>query len=312
MKECVLFLNPSAGKGRSKKSRARIEKILKSFKIKYDLFVSKSEEDLRNLIRQFYHQYKTIVCVGGDTTFNIIATEILEKKIPAENSPNLGFIGTGSANDICQSLGLNSIEMLCDSIIKSRIKKMDAGMVRVNGKNRRLFFLGSMSLGLGSTVNTYIEEFSRRHKFLSGSLFFAQRIGGALGILNSFSKNKLPLSAKLRFNQTVEYLNFSLMVFLNTNYYARGLNLSPDTNAFDGQMDCVAITTDSTIKTLKFYHWVKKGNHRGKKGFRVFRSNRFLLTSEKKIDIQLDGEIVKGVNECEVSVLPQVLNVFAK
>jgi len=312
MKEVVLLLNPSSGGGRSIKRKNRIEQFFKTFNINYDLFISKSEADLKVLARRSINEYKTIVCIGGDTTFNLVATEILEKKIPVEDSPTLGFIGTGSANDISHSLIKNRIDRMCDSIINSRIKKMDVGYVRVNRDNRQLFFLGGMSLGLGTTVNRYIEQFAHKHKYLSKNLFLLQTIGGGLAILNSFSKNKVPMSVNLRFNEILENPKFSMLVFLNTNCYARGLNLSPDTTAFDGQIDCISIETYSTFKTLRFQHWVKKGSHREKKEFRMIRSNRFIITSEEKIDIQLDGEVIQGVNECEVSVLPKVLKVFVK
>jgi diacylglycerol kinase family enzyme len=100
------------------------------------------------------------------------------------------------------------------------------------------------------------------------------------------------------------------LVFLNTHYYARGLNLGPDTTAFDGQIDCISLDTSSVYNTLRVQRAIKKGNHLKKKEFRMIRSNRFFLNFDRKMDIQLDGEIIKGITACEVSVLPQALNVY--
>lgn len=312
MKDLILLLNPSAGVGKSLRRKDRIERLFKTSDFKYDLYISKSEEDLKIQVRQFIDEYKTIICVGGDTTYKFVATEVLEKKIPVEDSPNLGFLGAGSANDISHSLGVYEIEALLDSIKNSRIKRMDVGCVKVNSEEQPLYFLGGMSLGLGTTVNIYIEEFTRRHKYLSKNLFLLQNIGGPIAIFNSFLKNKVPMSIDLKFDKAVEEVFFSILVFLNTNRFARGLKLSPETSAFDGQIDCIAVRTSSFLETLQFHQAVKKGSHRDKKEFQIMRSDRFLINPGKKIDIQMDGEVTKDVEECEVSVLPEAIKVFVK
>jgi diacylglycerol kinase family enzyme len=189
---------------------------------------------------------------------------------------------------------------------------MDVGSVNLSDPERRMYFLGSMSLGLGTTVNQFIEGFSERHRFLSKNLFVLQTIAGGLGVFHSIYKNKVPLYAHLRCNQTQEQRRFSLLVFLNTGYYARGMKLGPDTSAFDGQIDCISLDTASLYRLLRLRRAVKRGNHLRKKEFRMIRSNRFYLDFETRADIQLDGDILRGIPACEVSVLPQALKVFAK
>ncbi len=310
MEKVVILLNPSSGRGRSIRRKRKIEKIFRAKGIPYDLFVSESEGDLRKMSVEVMYQYKDIIAVGGDTTFNIIASEIMNQKNPVYPLPRLGLIGTGSANDICRALGINRTEVLCDCILQAHTRKMDVGTIRFDGNRRNMIFLGSMSAGLGTAVNRYIEKFGEKHKYLFRYNLSGQVLAGGLGIVNAFSKNLVPMSLTLTHNGYEQTISFSLLVFLNTNYYANGLNLNPGASAFDGQIDCLAINTTSPLTTFQFKRWVKKGTHLKKKEIQKIRSDRFSISSTDKFDIQLDGEIITNLDNCDISVLPNALDVY--
>ncbi|MCK4835509.1 MAG: hypothetical protein KAT17_02685, partial [Candidatus Aminicenantes bacterium] len=56
--------------------------------------------------------------------------------------------------------------------------------------------------------------------------------------------------------------------------------------------------------------WVKKGTHLKKKEIQKIRSDRFSISSTDKFDIQLDGEIITNLDNCDISVLPNALDVY--
>jgi len=80
MEKIAVLLNPSAGKGKSIKKKEKIERSLHSARIPYDVFVSESEAHLRRLAHRAINDYRGVVGVGGDTTFKIIAGEILKNR----------------------------------------------------------------------------------------------------------------------------------------------------------------------------------------------------------------------------------------
>ncbi len=314
------------------KEKKKIETLLKKNDIDYDLLVTRSENHLRQLAVETTRQYEIIVGVGGDTTFNIIASEILKYKKDkgaAQPAPAMGMIGTGSSNDIVRGLGIEKIEDACKAIKNNKIGKMDVGYLKINGKSEPIFFLGALSLGLGTTVNRYVEGFHQRHKILSKIKPFDQLLSGLYAIYDSFSKKKVPLQTEIEYQtnnlnlksaqKIKKKIEFSLLVFLNTPYYANGLRLvknedtacyAPARTLFDGLLDCCIVHTKSFVITLKVGIHVQKGTHMNRDEVTMIQSSLFKISSKEEIDIQVDGEIFEGVRQLEVSLIPKGLKVL--
>lgn len=315
MKHAAVLFNPSSGKGRSIKQRTTVEHYLNQYGVNYDLQVTESENHLRQLAAETARDYELIIGVGGDTTFNIIAGEIL--KLENQNhAPALALIGTGSANDIARGLSIEKIADACKAIKQGNTGKMDIGRLDINGSPAPLFFLGTLSLGLGTTVNRYVESFHQRHNILSKIKPFDQLLSGLYAIHDSFKKKKVPLRVELEYRNQQQAekiagtIDFSLLVFLNTPYYANGLKLAEVEGAlFDGLLDACIIDTVSFLHTLKVGIRIARG--RQKKGDRttLVRSGFFKVSSQEAIDIQVDGDIIEGVREFTVSAVPAALKV---
>jgi diacylglycerol kinase family enzyme len=56
---------------------------------------------------------------------------------------------------------------------------------------------------------------------------------------------------------------------------------------------------------------VQKGKHIGREEVILLQAVSFKISSREAIDIQVDGEIIEGVRELEVSVLPGALRVLS-
>jgi diacylglycerol kinase (ATP) len=313
MEKAALLLNPSAGKGRSGKKRGEIEHCLQKHEIPYDLMVSQSEEHLRQLARQAAAEYRHIVGVGGDTTFKIIAGELLNDKGGGERQtvPTLGMIGTGSANDIVRSLGIQKIESLCRAIKEKNTRKMDVGILNSETEAKPLLFLGSLSIGLGTTVNRYIEAFCQRHPQLAKFDLFGQVLAGAMAVHRSFARGQVPRRATLKHDGTSTEIAFSLLTFLNIPFYANGLRLGPNTTPFDGLLEAVVIQTVSLPGTLTMAIAVGRGRHEKRQDCRIISAPGFRLIPDGKMDILADGDIVTEVGPFEVSLRPAALRVFS-
>ncbi|MCP4149302.1 MAG: hypothetical protein GY757_16260 [bacterium] len=357
-KQCstVVLYNPSSGGGRSLKLKGKVESSLAENGVDYDLYITESEAHLRQLAAKCAGKYETIVGVGGDTTFNIIAEKILEYKNEGNGSrekrpaPAMGMIGTGSANDIVRSLGIESIDAACKAIKIGDRKQMDVGRLTLLNKKEpeasSFIFLGTLSLGLGTTVNRYVESYQREHKLLSRINPLNQLFAGIYGIHHSFSKKKIPLQVELAYHSgndngkgnggghgdandagagakklkqdsllKKENIRFSLLVFLNTPYYANGLKMvqcegTPAPVLFDGKLDCCIIDTGAFWETFRAGLKVKKGEHNEKDGIRMLRAGLFNVTCVEELDIQVDGEIIEEVKEFEVSLVPEGLTVL--
>lgn len=308
----VLF-NPSSGRGRSSRIQKQIEFLLKSNKIDYRLFVSQSEDHLKQLAARAVSDYSSIVAVGGDTTFDIVAREILN----SSSYTAMGMIGTGSANDIVRAVGVSSIETACRVIKEATTREMDVASLRFEETSPPIHFLGTLSAGLGVTVNRYVDNFFKRHPRMVRLNPAAQSFAGLSGIMNSFSKRKVPLTAMVEFQPEGERdtirkeIQFSLLVVLNTPYYANGLILSPSAGLFDQYLDLCLIHTSTISETLRTAFNVSRGNGAHDPRISCYRSPSFRISTDVPIDIQVDGEIISSAKEFSVSLSPRKLTIYA-
>lgn len=302
----AVLLNPSSGGGKSLHKKNKIEEYFKNNNIKYDLFISKSEHHLRELAQETIAKYQTIIGVGGDTTFNIIVKEILDRG----GRNTFGTIGTGSTNDFVRGLGIHKTRSACDTIKRGKVKKIDTGLLRLPGISEPYYFLAQLSLGLGTTVTQYVENFKRNNETGLKSRLLGQKIPGVLGIYDSFSKKKLPRKLSIEYNQMRKEYSVSLLVFLNTPYVANGLKLIPDASPFDGKVDGCIIKTSSFFKVLKIGIMALKGAHVRQKEVELIRTESIRVCPEHPIDLQIDGFILSDIKEFEVSVAPKALNIL--
>jgi diacylglycerol kinase family enzyme len=306
MKEMAVLLNPSSGGGKSLQKKNKIEEYFKNNNIKYDLFISKSEHHLRELAQETIAKYPTIIGVGGDTTFNIIVKEILDRG----GRNTFGTIGTGSTNDFVRGLGIQKTRTACETIKRGKVKKIDTGLLRLHGISEPYYFLSALSLGLGVTVPQYVNYFNINHKTILKTRLLGQTIPGILGIYDSFSKKKLPIKLSIEYNHMRKKHSVSLLAFLNTPYVANGLNLTPEASPFDGKIDGCILKTPSFFSSFLIGLMSYKGKHIKRKEVELIRTESIKVRPEHPIDIQIDGIILSDIKEFEVSVAPQALNIL--
>lgn len=310
----AILFNPSSGKGRSLKEKKKIRRLLGTYGVPYQWFESRSETHLVELAAETAGKFLNIAGVGGDTTFNIIARELLAS--PHSHDITMGMLGTGSANDIVRGLGIHRLEDAIQAIKGRRVGKMDVGKLELvkNGKTRIFFFLGTISAGLGTTVNRFVEDYYRKRPLMAKINPFTQLWAGLKGIRHSFSTGRLPMAADVcqPGSQNPAATEFSLLVFLNTPYYANGLKLGSHNGMLDGRLECCTVHTTSFVETLGTAVKILKSSNINTGLLRVISAPHFVVLPEKAMDIQVDGDVIEEVERFNVSLQPGRLSVFAK
>ena len=118
--KCIFLYNPHGGKG----------KIVKKLRRKYetvDVYASRAPADFTHRVREFAADYDCIVFAGGDGTFN----EILQGIGDMENPPLLGYIPSGTVNDVAHSLGIPrySLRRALNVVLEGREERLDCMLV---------------------------------------------------------------------------------------------------------------------------------------------------------------------------------------
>lgn len=306
MDKVAILFNPSSGRGLSLRKEDDIKAWLKNNSIPFNWSNSESEIHLKQLAREKAESFQAILVVGGDTSFQMVASEIYQTSY----NPALCMIPTGSANDIAISLGCRSIKTVLGALKKMKTQMMDIGLLEIKGHSENIYFVGSLSLGLGSTINQFVAQYWKRHPVQAKLGPSFQIIAGFLGAIDSFKKNKIPMRIILSGDNFEQNLRFSIIVFSNVPSYAGGLRINPKASPFDGKIDCCVIDSTSLIHSSKlaFSAWRKK--HSKKKEIQFFEGKSFTAFSDKPINIQYDGNVVSDVREFRVSVIPSAIKIL--
>jgi len=281
-----IFLNPAAGAGRAARLQEKLEDELRRFGVPYALHVTESEIHLRQLTRQSAVDHRFIAGAGGDSTFMIMAEEILR----AGAGTALGLIGLGSSNDVPAAFGLDSIETACRALRDRRRRRIDLGMILRDGIYST-YFLGQANLGLGAAVNRYVTALAARRPRLAAH----QALAGFFGIREAYKHGRVPIRLRIDSGPSGVIEDFfTVAVFANTPLWATGKRIAPEARPDDGLLDACLIGPCSMRRLARLYALAATGRHVGEPEVRLLRSPEFAVGSESAFDVQADGEIVPG------------------
>jgi len=307
-KAIPFILNPAAGGGRSLARLNFLHNQIKKLHISSEIIISRSEAHLGQLTRELAAENEVIVGLGGDSTFHLMANEILQ----AGRKTALAFIGVGSSNDIPREFGLLNLKNALLAIKRGEKRAVDVAAILVNDQIVR-YVLGQVNIGLGATVNQYVASlffrrpWLRRHQNLSGLLALSQAYKN--------KENSLPLSVETAKESYTG--DFAIALFTNIRYWATGRKIAPGARPDDGLFDLCLIRSCPLIFLIVLAFLARKGSHARHRKILLSQSNHFKVRSEKKFYLQADGEIVKVddrpliINQFDLKVIPGALEIIA-
>lgn len=127
--KCAFIYNPHSGKCKQEK---RINYIIKRLKEKYEsveVFPTQYAGHATTLAREACGKFDFLVGAGGDGTLSEIINGLAEE----ENRPPLGYVPSGTVNDVGRSLRLpHNLKKLLSAILEQKTIHHD--LFKVNGK----------------------------------------------------------------------------------------------------------------------------------------------------------------------------------
>ena len=99
---CFFVYNPVSGRGKIAK---KLDYIVRKLGEKYDtvdVYATQKTGDMERAAREAADKYDAIIFSGGDGSFN----EVVQGIGSAEFPPELGYIPSGTVNDIAHTLGI--------------------------------------------------------------------------------------------------------------------------------------------------------------------------------------------------------------
>jgi len=286
----LIILNPASGKNVSEPARDLITRQFTNSKIAFEIYESKKEDDLGDVIRaRLKNGFELVVAFGGDGTVSDVINGLVGTHIP------LGIIPAGTANLLAQELKVPlSVEDAIALIIGPHdLKKIDTMRI-----GKRVYDL-NISSGLSATV---VSNTTPENKNRFG--FFAY-VWVTIVKLFTLKGHYFVVTVD---GKTLKYRAAEVAIF-NCGIIAKSLYpKGPDILTDDGHLDVWVLNA----KTIQDYPWYlfQMITRRPAKHLSHFVTSekRISIKSDVPIPVQADGDII-GITPIEIELLPGAIEV---
>lgn len=289
--KCYYIYNPKSGKGKVYKYLDTIISTLKSIYDIVDVHESESSIDIIQSVKKASNMYDAIIFSGGDGTFNDVACGLSS----CEVRPFLGYIPTGTGNDIAKNIKIPRNPIKALKIIKEqKFIYHDVGMIN------NQYFIYVAALGSGSSAS-----FTTEHQAKKILGRFAYVIDG---MKEFFSPNLI--KAKIEYQENTIEMTTPLVLVLNTKTIG-GMIFNRYSNLNDGSFDILLVNNGAAKGRFNVIKLFLKGMLGLKKRPAVYiKSNEFRITVNDSFTWTCDGnEGPKGT--ITVKNLHNHLKIFA-
>ena len=292
-KEWAFIVNPTAGNGFAEKLVPELRERIRKQKIDAEVVLTESKGHATELARSYAeNQFKYIIAVGGDGTFNEIGG-------PLVNNPEViaGIVPAGTGNDFIQILGFPDrfADGDWDNFFASNVTKMDVGRC-----NDLSFFNG---MGLGFDAQVAAENYTGSDLVKKGGK--DKYLWHIIKTILFFKEKKvISLSNGKRKESDC---------FINTisigRRFAGGFFLTPKAVANDGLLDVCMIKKLNLFQRFNMLPKVPKGKHIEDPKVSYYSTDQISLEFSEEVPFHLDGEL-GFASKFDVRILPKSLKII--
>ena len=267
-------------------------------KTRYDevtLYATKSAEDLQRRVSEGADEFDTIVFAGGDGTFNLVLGGLGEREV------RLGYLPSGTANDVARSLGIpKNVKRALKVILSGRCEKLDC--MRVNEKDYAMYIAAAGAF-TGVTYSTPQKEKKRLGWFAY-----------AFECLKKHMKfNSFPI--EIACGDRCEETTAVLILVMNGRSVA-GFPVNKRASMQDGSMEIAVLRARGELgfwgRVRAFFGIVRLflfGRKRGSKHLLRFSGDSVMIKAGENVVWDLDGE--KGdVGNISIRLLEKHVTMF--
>lgn len=230
----MFLYNPNSGKGKLKKKIPYIRSKLEEKFERVDIVETESAKDLETRVREGTEKYGVILFSGGDGTFNNVLEGVGERDV------SLGYIPSGTTNDIAHSLGIPcNIKGALKVILEGHTEGVDC--MRVNGAHY-VMYIAAAGAFTAVTYNT-----PQKSKRALGWIAYAIH-----GLKKNMKLDVFPVRCKCGGKEIESH---GVLVFVMNGKMVAGLPVNKEGSMNDGALE-VAIVKQ--VKKPNFFQRIGK------------------------------------------------------
>lgn len=246
-------VNPTAGRGRTRKLLPRLTDALAATDVDVDVRVSEDLEDAMRLARAAFDEGRGVAACGGDGTVNALAG------VAADHGGVLGIVPTGAGNDFARNLGLDRRRWLeAVTLLESgKVGTVDLGRAEAapepgdaEDRTALRWFTSVANAGFDGEANRWANTV----QWASGTTLYV------LAVLRTLATYR-PRRFRLTVDGEAHDVEAWLVAIGNTRGYAGGMQVTPGAELDDGQLDVCVVGPVSRFEFLRSFPRVFRGTH---------------------------------------------------
>lgn len=286
----LLIVNPCAGRTKSRAGTFDIVNKFSTNDYEFSIHTTTCQGDATNIVRKNYDDKQLVVCCGGDGTLN----ETINGVMDMPNRLPIGYIPTGSTNDLATTLGIpTDIKKATDLIMSGHTNSYDLGLF-----NNRYF--------------SYVASFGA---FTKSSYATSQKMKNRLGhmayILNGLGelKNIRAIHMKIEYDGGVLEDDFMFGSVSNSTSVAGLFRFKPeDVKLNDGIFEILLVKKISLAAVPVALGKIRAQQYDGKQ-ILLLRTSKVKITSEEPVAWTLDGEYGGAHKTVMIHVLEKAVEI---
>lgn len=294
-----IIINPKSRTGKGYSVWKLVQKELEQKEIPYEAYFTHYEFHAIKITKKICENNtgtKHIIVVGGDGTVNEVLNGISNY---AEII--LGYIPSGSSNDLARSLGISKdpIKALNGILLGKKYRYIDTGEVILPNKEERKKF--AVSCGIGFDAAVCYEALNSNLKKLLNKI----KLGKLTYVMIAIKQliRYKPINGVLIIDNDKEYplKNIFFIASLIHKYEGGGVNMAPKANPYDGKLSVCAIYDIPKIKGLVLFPalFLGKGHLFG--GVKNFVCTSLEIRTDEKTIVHTDGEFTGRLDHIHIS-----------
>lgn len=309
-----VIVNPASRSGKGLRIwQEQVEPILKKENVPYAVHFSKKAGGVTETVAELFasshtpsnDEQFTLIILGGDGTMNEAV-----QAIPVGVGVTLGYIPTGSSNDLARDLGLprRPAEALDLILNTGSARPMDLGVLTYpDGESRR--FCVSCGLGYDAAV---CEEVQRsRIKAVMNKLGLGKLTYLGIALKQLFATKAISGRLTLDDGDPIDIGRILFVAGMNHRFEGGGFMFCPKADDADGFLDLCAAGDLPKLLVLFALPTAFKGKHYRFKGITAYKAKRFTLEADAPLWAHTDGEVGRHVKQISVSCEHHAIRIMA-
>ena len=260
-----------------------------------------------------------ILIVGGDGTVRHVLQGLFESPVDAD-SVSIGIVPVGTGNVLARNLGipLSNLQQATRRALLGEERRIDLGVARLSYESHEADSSQVFSVMAGVGLDAKI--FANTDKMLKRRFGWVAYIDGGIKSLPAFFE-RMSVSVN---DGPIRTLKVHSLIVGNCGLLPGGILLMPDASVDDGILDIAAVGPRRFWNWMAFWSKVTWQNgvlRRIPAGRRLMDSTaniktlenlsgqKIVISLERPVNMQLDGDPIGTVTSVEFGVLPGALRV---